>query len=238
MLLRRYGIDISRFDTTQSQDARLMRLLAWQGVDTVLDVGANDGDYGRALLDGGFEGRILSFEPLTQAHRALQHVAAANPRWAVAPRMALGEVDGDAEINVAGNSKSSSVLPMKLQHLQSAPDSRFVGTERVPMHRLDGVKHAFIAEAAGLYLKVDTQGFEMNVLRGASALLQHLRGLQLEMSIAPLYEGQVLYRELLDWVTGHGFELYGLVPGFGDAETGRLLQFDGIFFRDEESVRP
>jgi hypothetical protein len=127
---------------------------------------------------------------------------------------------------------------MKLQHLQSAPDSRFVGTERVPMHRLDGVKHAFIAEAAGLYLKVDTQGFEMNVLRGASALLQHLRGLQLEMSIAPLYEGQVLYRELLDWVTGHGFELYGLVPGFGDAETGRLLQFDGIFFRDEESVRP
>lgn len=231
MQLRRLGIEVSRYNAAQSQEAKLLRMLAANRIDTVLDVGANDGGYARSLIEGGFPGAILSFEPLASAHSALQTHAEGHAHWQVAPRMALGSSAGEADINVAGNSTSSSILPMNPRHLESAPHSRYVGSERVPLARLDGVPHPVISHACNIHLKVDTQGFEMPVLDGSVGLLPRVKGLQLEMSLVPLYAGQVLFRELYDWVVEKGFELHGVVPGFMDQVSGRTLQLDGIFFR-------
>ncbi len=232
LLLRRAGIDLSRYNAAQSHDARMQLLLQANGIDTVLDVGANDGGYGQGIHDAGFQGEVLSFEPQQDAHRRLQQRAASYPRWSVAPRMALGAAEGTVEINIAGNSASSSILPMLARHEQSAPQSRYVGKETVELRRLDEVRHPVIDRARAIHLKIDTQGFEMPVLQGAGALLARIRGLQLEMSLVPLYEGQMLFLELLDWVAGNGFSLHRVVPGFSDQSTGRMLQMDGIFFRD------
>ncbi|WP_395703426.1 FkbM family methyltransferase [Aquabacterium sp.] len=231
MLLRKGGIDLSRYNAAQSLDARMQLRLKTQRIDTVLDVGANDGGYARALRAAGFEGRILSFEPLDDAHQRLCQQAEGQAGWAVAPRMALGASEGEVEINVAGNSASSSILPMLDRHLEAAPNSRYVSQQQVPLRRLDAVAHPLIEQARAIHLKIDTQGYEMPVLEGAAGLMPRIRGLQLEMSLVPLYEGQVLFRELYDWVIGQGFELHGVVPGFMDVETGRMLQMDGIFFR-------
>jgi FkbM family methyltransferase len=231
LLLRKFGIDLGRYNVSQSHDARMQVRLQANRIDTVLDVGANDGGYGQALHDAGFQGQILSFEPQQDAHQKLEQRASRHARWSVAPRMALGAAEGMVEINIAGNSASSSILPMLERHEQSAPHSIYIGKEQVALHRLDQVQHAVIDKANAIYVKIDTQGFEMPVLQGATELLPRIRGVQLEMSLVPLYGGQMLFRELFDWVTSQGFELHGVIPGFGDHATGRMLQMDGIFFR-------
>lgn len=230
-LALKFGIELNRYNPAQSQDARMARLLAHHGIDLVLDVGANTGGYGQSLRDIGYGGDILSFEPLEDAHAELSRLAAGDERWHIAPRMAVGSENGEIVINVAGNSVSSSVLPMHDTHAQAAPQSRYVGTQRVPLNRLDAITHPALATSRSTLLKIDTQGYEMPVLLGAAGLLASVRGIQLELSVTPLYEGQTLYRDMIDWLAAQGFELWNLVPGFLDESTGRLLQFDGVFFR-------
>ncbi len=229
-LARKFGIQINRYNAAESQEARLFKLLSTHRIDVVLDVGANNGGYGRFLRKGGYQGDILSFEPLKEAHRALILAAAGDARWQVAPRVALGAEDGEIQINVAGNSTSSSVLPMRALHAEAAPQSRYVGVEQVPLMRLDSIRHPFLGQGRTIMLKIDTQGYEMSVLRGAEALLPYLRGVQLELSLAPLYEGQPLYREVIDWLSDRGFQLWNVIPGFVDRRSGRMLQMDGVFF--------
>lgn len=233
---RTIGLEVHRYNPAQSLDARFFALLARHRVDLVLDVGANDGGYGGYLRDGGYAGPIVSFEPLQQAHAALSARAARDGRWRVAPRGALGEAAGSVEIHVAGNSKSSSLLPMMDTHRDAAPYSATVGQQTVTVSRLDDVALPELDAASRALLKIDTQGYEMPVLRGAAATLPRCVGVQLEMSLLPLYEGQVLYRELIDWLDAAGFELWGLLPGFTDPRSGRLLQMDGLFFRPEPRV--
>jgi FkbM family methyltransferase len=197
----------------------------------VLDVGANDGGYVTALREAGYRGRILSFEPLSVAHVRLVTATEADPAWSAAPRMALGDQDGDVTINIAGNSASSSILPMTDKHRGAAPESTYVGSEHVEVRRLDGIRHPFIESAAAPFLKIDTQGFETQVLAGAAAILPRIVGVQLEMSLRHLYEGQTLWRDVVASLEAAGFELWAIVPGFFDPATGRMLQCDGIFFR-------
>jgi FkbM family methyltransferase len=231
LLARKVGVELNWYKPAQSQHARLFRLLAHHGIETVLDVGANNGGFGSSLREGGFAGDILSFEPLAEAHRELTARTAGDTRWHVAPRMALGADDGDIEINVAGNSTSSSILPMRELHAQAAPASRYTGVERVPLRRVDGLSHPVLARNSVMLLKIDAQGYEMPVLQGAASLLPRIHGIQLELSLAPLYESQTLYMEMMHWLTAHGFALWNVIPGFTDPTSGRMLQMDGIFFR-------
>jgi FkbM family methyltransferase len=226
-----FGVELNHYNPAQSLDARMSRMLEHHGIDLILDVGANTGGYGLSLRELGFQGDILSFEPLAQAHSELTQAVTTDARWHIAPRMAVGAEDGEIVINVAGNSTSSSVLPMHDAHIQAAPQSNYVGSEQVPLRRLDSLTHPVLTPDRTTLLKIDTQGYEMPVLLGAKALLPHIRGIQLELSVIPLYEGQSLYRELIEWLGEQGFELWNLIPGFVDKSSGRLLQFDGIFFR-------
>lgn len=225
------GVEVHRYNPAQSVVARFFRLLETHIIDTILDVGANDGGYGKMLRQGGYGGAILSYEPLAEAHAKLVNAAARDAGWQVAPRMAIGASQGEVEINVAGNSTSSSILPMQRLHESAAPESRYVRKEKVPMSRLDAFNHPFIEDGKQLLLKIDTQGYEMPVLEGAENLLPRIHGIQLELSLVPLYAGQILYKEMIEWLAGKGFELWGVMPGFSDQDSGRTLQMDGVFFR-------
>lgn len=230
-LALKMGVEMHWYNPAQSQDARLMKLLSYHGIDTVIDVGANNGGYGRFLRDGGYSGAILSFEPLADAHEQLCAAAAKSKNWHVAPRMALGAENSEVEINVAGNSTSSSVLPMEELHASAEPRSRYVGVQRVPLRRLDGVEHDVIRQGRMILLKIDTQGYEMPVLMGAGSMLDRVCGLQIEISLAPLYDGQILHRAMIAWLSDRGFDLWNVMPGFVDQKSGRMLQMDGVFFR-------
>lgn len=229
-LLRRQGVDLVRYSPHHSPAARLTKLLETHGVDLVLDVGANVGQFATRLRTHGYRGGILSYEPQAGAHAQLQAAAAADPGWEVAPRMALGERAGTTTLNVSANTSSSSVLPMLEAHTAAHPAARYVASEEVPLRRLDDAVGERLAGRT-VFLKVDAQGYEREVLAGAAETLTRVVGLELELSLVPLYEGQELYLELIQRLAGLGFELHAVDPGFTDPRTGRLLQMDGVFFR-------
>jgi FkbM family methyltransferase len=181
---------------------------------------------------------MISFEPLSSAHEQLARNARHDPRWTVAPRLALGNRNCQTEIHVSRNSYSSSILPILPAHVAGEPDSQYVRVEQTPMRTLDSLIGDVIpADRMRIFLKMDAQGYEANILAGAEKLLERTVGAQMEMSLAPLYEGQASFRNLLDFMEQAQFEAYGFVPGFVDPGSGKMLQVDGVFFRSNRSLR-
>jgi FkbM family methyltransferase len=231
--LRRLGYELHPYTpgpVPYEEDLRRVKLLRSEAIDLVLDVGANAGQYAQRLRGAGYEHRIVSFEPLAEAFAELQRAATADPLWEVR-RLALGDQDGNAEIHVSANSWSSSLLEMGERHLASAPESAYIAAERVSTARIDSIWDEVVARDERPFLKLDVQGFEMHVLRGAADHLDRLAGVQAELALVHLYEGDSLWREVVDHLEAHGFELAGLEPGFEDPQSGRMLQADGIFVR-------
>jgi FkbM family methyltransferase len=230
--LRRLGIDVTRYDPMGMVEARRQRLLDHRGIDTVLDVGANVGQYAQALRTHGYTRRIISFEPLSDAFVQLSARVQMDRNWECI-QSAIGDREGEVEINVAQNSFSSSILPMCDIHLASAPDSAYQRRERVSLHRLDSFESKWPSASHRLFLKIDVQGFERQVFEGAPRTLAQAVGLEVELSLVPLYRGQALALEIVELVSRAGLKLVSLEPGFAEPRTGELLQVDGIFVRVE-----
>lgn len=231
-VIRKLGIDIIKFTPEKSEVARIQYLFSHHEIDLILDVGANTGQYVKFVRNLGYSGEIVSFEPLSTAYSKLDSSSRKDPLWKVAPRTAIGNLDGEIEINISANSASSSLLKMLDLHLNAAPQSVYVGSEVVKVSKLDTIAQTYIEnDVNSVFLKIDVQGFEIQVLEGASQILPKVKGIQMELSLAPLYEGQLLLNEMLKRMDQLGYELYAIIPGFTDRKTGRLLQVDGIFFR-------
>ena len=228
--LHRGGIELARDPYVN----RLVRALGHAGVTTVLDVGANVGQYASMLRSAGFDGRILSLEPLQDAHASLAARAASDDRWQTR-RAAAGDAPGEAVLNVSANSYSSSLRPMAERHVRADPRSVVIDTQSVPVVTVRDVVREEQIDPATCLLKIDTQGHERAVLDGAGPLLDDLAAVQLELSFVELYEGQELYDDLVAAMRSRGFVLWSLETGMSDA-TGRLLQCDGLFVKEERDV--
>lgn len=208
----------------------LARRRLLERIDVVLDVGANEGQYAATIRAAGYRGRIVSFEPLARPFAELARRGAGDPAWECL-QLALGAEDGGAQMNVARNSLSSSLLPMGEAHLAAAPESRYVGTERVEVARLDSLALDLLPPAVGVYLKIDVQGFERAVLEGARETLGRTAAIECELSLVPLYEEGPLFPELVGGLESAGFDLVAVEPVFTDPGSGKLLQLDGLFVR-------
>jgi FkbM family methyltransferase len=226
-----FGLELKRYTPSHSEDARFLAMLAAHRVNLVFDVGANTGQFGRRLRDSGYHGRIVSFEPLPSEWNQLVNASRNDPHWDAAPRGAIGGEDGEIEMHVAGNSASSSALNMLDSHIDAAPESAYIGTVRAPLRRLDSIGPGYLAADSVLLIKIDTQGFESEVLKGAPEMLKKAVGLNLEISFVPLYEGQPLFEEMFARIRTLGFEAWDFKPAFVDYKSGRLLQADVTFFR-------
>lgn len=228
----RFGFDLHRYRADHSSIGRLRHMLSAQAVDVVFDVGANVGQFAKALRQAGYRHKIVSFEPLTAAHAELLCESQHDGDWMIAQRAAIGDHDGEITIHVAGNSVSSSALGMLETHVSAAPASAYVGDESVPLHTLDSQIPTYLSVDNVPFLKIDTQGYEQYVLDGAPKLLDVVRGVQLELSLLPLYEGQRLFHDFLGYFKDRGFSIWSIEPGFSDSKLGRMLQVDVTFFRD------
>lgn len=210
-----------------------MSLLQKFDIATLFDVGANSGQYAGKIRAGGYSGRLVSFEPLSEAHDSLSKAAKDDHEWIVHPRSAIGDQAGSTTINVSGNSFSSSIFPMLEAHASAAPESQYVGTEEVKVIKLDDVFGDYAAPDGRNFLKIDTQGFEKQVLEGATDVLGDIAAIRIELSIVPLYEGGETFEFFVAWFKAKGFALWDIERGFCDPRTGRMLQFDGIFVNED-----
>ncbi len=222
--LHRHNLDLVR----NPFPVRIATALRWLGVDTVMDVGANIGQYGMALRASGYDGRLISCEPLPDAYRHLARRAGGDANW-MTLHTAVGAERGTSTINVAANSFSSSLLPMTAAHRNAAPGSEFVDSVPVPLTTVQQLVSDHGLHPARTMLKIDTQGFESQVLDGAGDQLSDFAAVQLELSFVPLYTGQQLFDQLVARMARVGFGMFCLDAGFADPRTGRMLQCDGVF---------
>ena len=230
-MLRRTGFELSRFSVEQSENARFISMLRTHNVNLIFDVGANAGQFGVLLRKIGFDGKIISFEPLSDAREILLNISKNDPLWQIALQTVIGEENGEIEIQIAGNSQSSSVLDMLDTHVRAAPDSKYIGKEKVPLRKLDSIAPDYMDSNSIAFIKIDTQGYETQVMNGAKKLMSQIVGLQVEISLVPLYKGQCLFDEMLKKLKNDGFELWSISTVFSDPNTAQLLQVDATFFR-------
>ena len=224
---RFFGFELTHYRTRDKGPSPLL----YHKIDLLFDVGANIGQYALSSRAEGYEGRIISFEPLSTAHCVLKETAESDNLWIIHERCAVGAENGKIEINVAGNSYSSSILPMLQAHSNAAPQSVYVGKDSAKIITLDSVFYDYRRAKERVFLKIDTQGFERAVLEGAKNCLRDIQAVQLELSLVALYQGQELYDYFFSYLKNTGFEIWSFVPGFTDPRTGRSLQFDAVFVR-------
>lgn len=198
-------------------------------LDLIFDVGANTGQYGKRIRKAGYLGTIVSFEPISSAHVELLETSHRDSKWLVHKKSAIGNINGSAEIRVSSNSVSSSLLAMADAHLNAAPESLYKTSETVEMETLDKIGATYFQGHKIIGLKIDVQGYEMEVLRGAKDVITKFDFIQLEMSLTELYKEQVMYFEIDEYLRNFGFTIWGMIPGFRDSRNGRLLQYDGLY---------
>lgn len=222
-----------------SKDARnLLRVLEYHAVDLVIDVGANVGQYAQRLRLGGYRGRIVSFEPLSEAHAALTAAAAGDPDWIVAPRTAVGDGFEPLGLNISANSDMSSVLDWTAEMKDLLDSSAFVGRETAPQTRLDAVFGDYARPTDRVLLKIDTQGYERQVLDGAAGVMERLPLVQLELSIVEAYDGEPSYLAMIEHLGRIGYRPILFLPGYFNRRTARLIQMDGVFLRSDRGPPP
>jgi FkbM family methyltransferase len=225
------GFQVSKINVTNSVPYQIVQALKTHDINLVFDVGANEGQFASELRQFGYTGRIVSFEPLPDAYEILTKRAAGDVDWIVHSRCAVGEKVDLIEINVAANSVSSSILQMLTTHENAEPLSKYTHKQIVNLITLDSVYEQYCKYDDSVFLKIDTQGYESQVLDGATIALNHCKGILLELSMVPLYQGQALWFELIKRLDVTQHLLYAIQPGFTNLATGQTLQIDGLFFR-------
>lgn len=213
-----------------SERKQLIKLLNYYGIDVVFDVGANVGYYAHAIRKMGYKGKIISFEPMKTAFHQLQYLAKGDSLW-FSENIALGDFDGSSEINISSNSVSSSLLEPANYFFDIAPNAKYIGKEKITVHRFDSIADKYLTGNENIFIKIDTQGFERKVLEGCGDYLSKIKGLQLELSIVPFYSSQLDYLEFISYLKQFGFMLHLFEPGFSSDSSGQMFEFDAIFFR-------
>lgn len=236
-LARKMGYVISAYDATRDFLAIRTSLLNGLRIDVVLDVGANSGQFATQLRSAGYQGKIISFEPLSSAYERLSETSASDTKW-TALHYALGDQVGSADIFVSKNSWSSSLLDILPKHTNAAPDSKYVDKEVITVKTLDSLFDKYVSKGEKVFLKIDTQGYTKQVLTGAAVSLNKISGLLVEMSLVPLYSGEAMIGEVTGMLYESGFVLQAIEPEFIDKRNGQWLQVNGLFSRDNRMTGP
>lgn len=198
-------------------------------MDLVVDVGAHAGEYGKSLRAAGYRGRIFSLEPVAGHFKRLQAAAADDGAWDC--RNSAGGARAEkAMINVSANDGfSSSLLQMTEAHERAARGSHFSAQQEIDVVSVDEAVADRRKPDSAWYLKADTQGYEHEVLAGAEETLTRCLAVELELSLTPIYENQLLLGEMIALMRRHGFHPTHLEPEFVDPQSGELLCVNGLF---------
>lgn len=214
--------------------AHLRILFAEMEIDLVLDVGGNNGGFGRMIRESGYGGHIVSFEPVRKCFETISRLADADGRW-LAFNYALGSEETELEINVPCSDDFSSFLEVS-DYARGVwkEDFAAVNKEKVKVNKLDNVFADIVESLPGVskvFLKMDTQGYDLEVIKGAEHVLGGIGALQSEVSILPIYKDMPDYLESLTLFREKGFELTGLYPVSRNKENLVLVEMDCVMRR-------
>lgn len=213
-------------------DRHLAEVLERLRIEVVVDVGASWGQYRGLLRKIGFAGRIVSFEPVGRPWGHCAALAAEDPGWDV-HRMAIGARSGQRTIKVGSSDDFSSFRPLSAYGRETFEELDVTGEERVPVRRLDDLWPELIgADARRVFLKTDTQGWDLHVYRGARRHLDRVLGTQCEVAVQRLYRRMPGYHRSLRILERRGYALTGIYPVWRDGAL-RIGELDCVMARPE-----
>lgn len=202
-------------------------LLARLAPVSVIDVGANQGQFALDVESAVPGATVISFEPMPEAVAVYRSLFSQNPRYSIRD-CALGSATGISTLHVSVEDDSSSLLCIGAGQIALFPDTAECGQRLVRVEPLDEVVEPGELNGPAL-LKIDVQGYELEVLRGATRTLQSVRWVYVECSFAELYDEQPLAGEIVGWLHERGFQLSGI--GSVMSARGRVIQSDLLFER-------
>jgi FkbM family methyltransferase len=238
-LLRKVGVEVVPTQADSNLLGMHLKLLFSElRISCVLDVGARCGDYGLWLRRNGYRGDIISFEPIQDSFEDLAAIAARDPKWHCC-NYALGTEDNDVSINVSKHTQFSS-----FRQPNTAATALFGGapevqrSEKVKIRRLDSILDTLPAKISNrTYLKLDTQGWDLEVLDGAHRTLDYIVALQTEVAVQPIYEEMPLMQDSLSAIAKRGFIPSGFFPVTLDSAMA-LIEFDLVAVRSNSADNP
>jgi FkbM family methyltransferase len=207
-----------------------------RGVDVVLDIGANDGDFGREIRDEGYAGRIVSFEPNPQAFGRLSRNIAGDPLWD-AYQLGVGDVAGQLTLSVSNADVFSSFKPINDFGARTS-QAQEAASVQVEVVRLDSFLRQHSDLVSRTYLKIDTQGFEMEVLRGAGDMLGRMAAVQAELGLIKTYQNEDDWLDVVLWMRARGFEIGTTVCNSAIREAAQVREFDFVFVQRPKDGLP
>jgi FkbM family methyltransferase len=230
----RSGVNRLGFDVIRLQRSPKRTLLGLTGLDigTIIDVGANQGQFARMISSFFPRAELFCFEPLEEPFRKLSVWAQTQNGRVRCFQLALGDQEGEAQMHLhEQHTPSSSLLASTATYHRLYPQTRVERMTRIRVSTLDRVfEDALDHLPREILLKLDVQGFEDRVLRGAGRMLALCKAVVLEVCLDPLYEGQADFSGLVQLLHEVGFRYAGnLDQAYG--EDGRVLFLDAVFVR-------
>lgn len=221
-LFRLCGLDVRRVPPFEPYE-----WLKGRNIHTIFDIGANVGQFARQIQRVLPDTILYSFEPLEDCYNELVKKMGHLPRFR-AFNFALGDKNGQAEINRNDYTPSSSLLPMAHLHKQAFPFTSKATVQEIEIRRLDDISHE-LEIVDNLLVKIDVQGFEDRVILGGEKLISRASILIVETTFLPLYKDQVLFDTIYDMLRQRGFVYAGSEHAIRNPNDGSILQCDSVF---------
>jgi len=208
-----FGYELIKRKKHPTSETHLINLFDALGVDLVLDVGANRGQFVQRLRAQGYQGIVHSFEPVSATFRVLEEISASDSAWFV-HQLAMGDIEGEAEINITGTSDLVSFLEPSAFGESRYSEIRVASTETVQVSTVSDFvcQHIDDWQHRKLFLKMDTQGYDLHVFAGAKSILGGIAGILSELSVKPIYDGMPHYLDVLRTYEDAGFSVTGVYP--------------------------
>ena len=231
--LKIFNLRLNKITLSNNFYYHIAQTLEFHNIDLVLDIGANEGQFAEKLIEHGYKKKIISFEPIENVHKILKNNSKAHDNWIVYENLGFGKINETKLINISKNSVSSSILEINKTHLDIEPDARTIRKEEIRLITLNDFLSQNEYKDKKIFVKIDTQGYEENILLGADKVLNQISTIMIETSISKVYDQEKDYLEMINLMKSFGFHVWSVERGFTNKKTGQVLQLDIIFVNND-----
>lgn len=200
----------------------------YHNINCVLDVGAHLGQFAKKIRNDGYDLDIISFEPQIEIYKKIKEASKNDDRWKIFPRCALGKSQGKDILNIFSETQCSSILKPNQKFFDHDQSFKQIDTTECDVYNIEYIFDLEKLHNKNIFLKIDTQGYESEVLEGCGEKINLINFIQLELCTYNLYFNEKKYDYYFDYLKKRNYELFDIKP-FAYDKHGRLMQFDCLF---------